>query len=178
MPPKKKKTTPKKKSVKKELTWEEIEKQQFSEDDMDLAWPKDQDQGIVDYLRVLCSHMVWSGLEFAGQPEEIRMNILDEIMETKRYQLSNEEMLDYLPDEVVREQLYLKAKEVENNIYTLPEFDFHIMCNKLAELAVYRMMQNLEKMGYLTLAWDANKNDFVYKPGPKSNEGDDWKKNN
>jgi hypothetical protein len=60
----------------------------------------------------------------------------------------------------------------------MPELDFHKLCNKLAELAVYRMMQNLEKAGYLTLAWDAEKNDFVYKPGPNSpnNEGEEWKK--
>jgi hypothetical protein len=99
-------------------------------------------------------------------------------METKRYQLSEEEMIDYLPDEVVREQLYKVSSEIEDNIYTMPELDFHKLCNKLAELAVYRMMQNLEKAGYLTLAWDAEKNDFVYKPGPNSpnNEGEEWKK--
>ena len=176
MPARKKKTTPKKK--KKELTWEEIEKQNYDNEEIDLAWPKDQDQGIIDYLRVLCSHMVWSGLEFAGQPEEVRMNVLDEIMETKRYQLTEEEMVDYLPDDVIKEQLYLRAKEIEENVYTLPELTFHKLCNKLAELAVYRMMQNLEKQGYLTLGWDADKNDFVYRPGPNSpdKEGEGWKK--
>lgn len=183
MPDKKKKPTKKKTVAKKNthdsqpaMSWSDIEKAMYESQSEDVCWSEENLEPICDYLQKLACHMVWTGLEMQGQPEEMRLRVLDEIMETKRYQLTEEEMQQQMPFPVIKEQLLKYSKEAEPGLYVIGEVVFSELCNKLAELAVYKVMQDLEKQGYLTLAWDATRNDFVYKPGPKSQEGDEWRK--
>lgn len=164
---------------KKSKTWEEIEREK--ESDMgtgEWVWDEDDDIEMKQYLRKFCCHMVWTGLEAIshGLNESDRENMLNEIMETKRWQLSEEEMLLYIPDIMLDEEVEKYAPLTEG-AREMNEIQFMMLCNRLAEIAVYNMMNELEKKGFLTLAWDANKNDFVYKPGPNSIdlEGEGWK---
>lgn len=177
-----KKKTTKKKIDKAEthdkpaMSWADIEKTMYNDDNNDFAWSVENLDPICDFLQKLACHMVWTGLEMQGQPEEMRLRVLDEIMETKRYQLSEEEMHTQMPYDTIKEQLLKFSTKLEEGVYTVGEEAFSVLCNKLAELAVYKVMQDLEKQGYLTLAWDDTKNDFVYKPGPKSVEGEEWRR--
>lgn len=86
-------------------------------------------------------------------------------------------MLTYLPEQTLKEELD-KVAPFKEGIREMGEIKFASLCNKLAEKVVYGMMNELEKKGYLTLAWDSTKNDFVYQPGPNSPdiEGEGWKK--
>ncbi len=163
---------------KKTKTWEEIEKEHEMMEAATWTWTEEDEPEMRQYLRQFCCHMVWTGLEAlqTGITQEEREEMLNEIMESKQWQLSNEEMLNYLPEQTLKEELD-KIAPFKDGIREMEEIMFAKLCNKLAEKAVYGMMSELEKKGYLTLAWDATKNDFVYKPGPKSplDEGDEWK---
>jgi hypothetical protein len=171
----------KKPNKKKSKTWEEIEKEKELENisEGNWVWDKEDDGEMKQYLRRFCCHMVWTGLDAIsnGLSQESREEILNEIMETKRWQLSDEEMYLYIPDIMLDEEVE-KYAPLQEGVREMNEVQFMMLCNRLAEVAVYNMMAELEKKGYLTLAWDATKNDFVYKQGPKSPEieGEDWKK--
>lgn len=171
------------KKKKIEKTLEEIEKYWEKEAEAfadSWVWSEEDEPEMRQYLRHFCCHMVWTGLEAlqTGITQEEREQILNEIMESGEWQLSEEEMLMYLPEHILKEELD-KVSPFKEGIREMGELKFANLCNKLAEKVVYGMMNELEKKGYLTLAWDATKNDFVYQPGPNSPdiEGEGWKKN-
>lgn len=176
--PSKKPNKKKKKEI--EQTLEDLEKYWEKEaDPLMWTWTEEDEPEMRTYLRQFCCHMVWTGLEAlqSGITQEEREEMLNEIMETKRWQLSTDEMLLYLPEYNIQEELD-KIAPFKDGVREMGEIQFAGLCNKLAEYAVYGMMKELERKGYLTLAWDSTKNDFVYQPGPKSpgDEGDEWKK--
>lgn len=171
----------KKPTKKKTKTWEEIEKEKELEniEAGNWVWEKEDDAEMKQYLRRFCCHMVWTGLDAISNnlSQTSREEILNEIMETKRWQMSDDEMYLYIPDIMLDEEVE-KYAPLKEDVREMNEVQFMLLCNRLAEIAVYNMMGELEKKGFLTLAWDSDKNDFVYKPGPKSpdTEGDEWKK--
>ena len=168
----------KKPTKKKSKTWEDIEREKEALEN-EWLWDECDDKEMQTYLRRFCCHMVWTGLDAISNQlsPESREELLTEIMETQRWQLSEEEMLLYIPDVMLLEELQKYAPLTENGTREMNEVQFMLLCNRLAEIAVFNMMNELEKKGFLTLAWDSTKNDFVYKPGPNSvdNEGEGWK---
>jgi len=123
--------------------------------------------------------MVHVGLELGVDSAEAdRADKVNEIMDSGELCMPESEMLELMPDTDIREVVKHFATKTYDT-WIVNEIVMMNIMNKLAEKVVYKIMNKLEKDGYLTLAWDEVKKDFVYLPGEKYKEqdkGDEWKK--
>ena len=157
---------------KKEKTWEEIEKEQYANEEYAWVWDEVDHFKMVQYFRRFCCHMISTGLEMKGEPEEKRMERLEAIMESEEWEMSEDEMLEWLPDSIIEEELEIKSIK-HGTEHVMTELQFAELCNKLAERGVYKMMADLEKQGLLKLCWNDELKDFTYMP---VDPDDDWKR--
>lgn len=153
----------------------------LNNDAMDWEWTKDEDDKMLTYFQRFATHMVDTGLkmlethEGKGITEEERSDVLFNIMNNEDWQLSQEDMDRDLPKEQIKETLE-KYITHDGEYRILTEIQHFHLCNKLAELCVYNMLNNMEKAGLLKLCWDDKKKDFIYMPVEKDDEGEEWKK--
>lgn len=132
----------------------------------DLEWCAEQKEPLYVMLRATACTMVYVGLGIGvKKSEKVRAKMINEILDSGKEVVSLEEQLTLVPDTEIDLAI---AKHATKHYDTWTASDIQMMeiTNALAQKAVERLANTMQAEGFITLAWDAKKMDFVYLPGP------------